>query len=188
MPARRKYTKDVLKPIVAESVSMAEVIRRLGLRQAGGTHTHISRTIRRLGIDTSHFRPHAKPRSPMRRTPAEILILQPDTYRREKPRLLTRALVESGIPYVCSSCGNDGPWQGQQLTLEVDHIDGNFLNNVATNLRFLCPNCHRLTPNFAGRSRGKFSGDPPTSGPAKPRTEPLGSKVDLAAEAATSSH
>lgn len=46
---------------------------------------------------------------------------------------------------------------GLPLTLEVDHIDGDFLNNILTNLRFLCPNCHRQTPNFAGRSRGKFT-------------------------------
>lgn len=46
---------------------------------------------------------------------------------------------------------------GLPLTLEVDHIDGDFLNNILTNLRFLCPNCHRQTPNFAGRSRGTFT-------------------------------
>jgi hypothetical protein len=44
------------------------------------------------------------------------------------------------------------------LTLEVDHIDGDYRNNLISNLRFLCPNCHRQTPNFAGRSRGKFTG------------------------------
>ena len=44
------------------------------------------------------------------------------------------------------------------LTLEVDHIDGDYRHNLLGNLRFLCPNCHRQTPEFAGRSRGKFSG------------------------------
>ena len=61
------------------------------------------------------------------------------------------------MPHACTLCGNDGTWQGLPLTLEVDHIDGDFLNNILTNLRFLCPNCHRQTPNFAGRSRGKFT-------------------------------
>ena len=71
--------------------------------------------------------------------------------------MLTRALIESGRLYVCSMCGNDGTWLGVALTLDVDHIDGDFHNNEADNLRFLCPNCHRLTPNFAGRSRGRFA-------------------------------
>ena len=41
--------------------------------------------------------------------------------------------------------------------LQIDHIDGDFHNNLAENLRLLCPNCHSQTPNFAGRSRGRFT-------------------------------
>ena len=44
------------------------------------------------------------------------------------------------------------------LTLEVDHIDGDHRHNLLGNLRVLCPNRQRQTPEFAGRSRGKFSG------------------------------
>lgn len=42
------------------------------------------------------------------------------------------------------------------LTLHIDHISGDFRDNRAANLRFLCPNCHAQTPNFAGRSRGRY--------------------------------
>jgi hypothetical protein len=55
----------------------------------------------------------------------------------------------------------DGQWQGRSLTLEVDHIDGDYRNNLKDNLRFLCPNRHRQTPNFAGRSRGKYTAADP---------------------------
>ncbi len=65
--------------------------------------------------------------------------------------------MESGVPYRCIGCGIDGAWRGNPLTLDVDHIDGDFNNNQIDNLRFLCPNCHRQTPNFAGRSRGRFA-------------------------------
>lgn len=68
-------------------------------------------------------------------------------------------MIESGVVYACARCGNEATWLGEPLTLDVDHIDGDLHNNTLENLRFLCPNCHRLTPNFAGRSRGRYSPD-----------------------------
>jgi hypothetical protein len=53
--ASSKYGADVLRPIVAASHSMAEVIRKLGLVTSGGNHRHISACVRRAGLDTSHF-------------------------------------------------------------------------------------------------------------------------------------
>ena len=87
-----------------------------------------------------------------------MLVVLTDDAPRARPPLLTRALIESDVPCACAICRCDGSWQGLPLTLEVDHIDGDYRNNRLANLRFLCPNCHRQTDNFAGRSRGKFSG------------------------------
>jgi hypothetical protein len=50
-----KYTRELLQEVVRNCVSVAEVIRELGLAQAGGTHSHLSRRIKEFGIDTSHF-------------------------------------------------------------------------------------------------------------------------------------
>ena len=158
MPAR-KYTREVLAPLVAEATSVADVLRVLGLRPNGGSHAHLSRTIRAYGLDTSHFQRYGQQRRAARRSAAEILIARPAGSRREKPRLLTRSLLERGRVHECAGCGIGPSWRGVFLTLDVDHVDGDFLNNRAENLRFLCPNCHRQTPNFAGRSKGSFAGD-----------------------------
>jgi hypothetical protein len=48
-----KYTRELLQEVVKESYSVAQVLRKLGLRQAGGTHSHLSRRIKAFGIDTS---------------------------------------------------------------------------------------------------------------------------------------
>jgi predicted RNA-binding Zn-ribbon protein involved in translation (DUF1610 family) len=157
MGAARKYTKELLEPLVAQSTSVSGVLRLLGVRPNGGAHAHISRTIKRFEIDTSHFRPYFREHSSNRLPADQILVRLLPGSNRAKPHMLKRALVEIGRPYECESCGNDGTWLGMPLTLEVDHIDGDFLNNLPENLQFLCPNCHRLTPNFAGRSKGRFT-------------------------------
>jgi len=41
----------------------------------------------------------------------------------------------------CLICGFKPEWAGQ---LDMDHIDGNRLNNDVSNLQTLCGNCHRL--------------------------------------------
>lgn len=51
------------------------------------------------------------------------------------------------------SCGLE-KWQGKNIPLEVDHIDGNHENNKLTNLKLLCCNCHALTPTYRIKNKG----------------------------------
>lgn len=133
------------------------VLRYLGIPQAGGTHAHVSRKIKEFGIDTSHFVRYKGSGRHLRRTPDDIMQVLPFGSRRARPEFLRRALVESGVPLICSGCLNDGTWQGGPLTLHVDHISGDFHDSRRQNLRFLCPHCHAQTPNFAGRGKGRYA-------------------------------
>lgn len=140
-----KYSKEVLEEAVAASLSYAGVLRHLNLRQAGGTQSWISGRIKAYEIDTSHFQLQAHNKgkaSPRRKTIDEICVLLPEGSFRPKVQQLRRAMIESGLDELCSECYTDKSWNGKPLTLEVDHVDGIWLNNKIENLRFICPNCH----------------------------------------------
>lgn len=51
----------------------------------------------------------------------------------------------------CARCGwNEINPYTQNIPLEIEHIDGNYLNNAESNLIVLCPNCHSLTSTYKG--------------------------------------
>ncbi|MEV6652329.1 HNH endonuclease signature motif containing protein [Streptomyces sp. NPDC051219] len=155
-----RWTREILESVVSASTSMNEVLRRLGVELVGGQHTHISRRVKAFGIDTSHFARYGHTESMRgkrrRRSAEEILVEDGSAHARRVPSVqLKRALLGLGVVDRCAQCGIEATWRGQPLPLEVDHIDGNWRNNRAGNLRLLCPNCHSTTDTYRGRGKGR---------------------------------
>jgi hypothetical protein len=53
--ASQLYTRQMLEEAASQSTSIAEVVRRLGAKEVGGTQAHIGRQLRSFEIDISHF-------------------------------------------------------------------------------------------------------------------------------------
>lgn len=144
---REKYTKTILEEAVKKSVNYSELMRNLGYQSWSGFQwSHIKSRVKKYKIDTSHFTHKSrKPFLRSKKSAEEILIKTERSKGRADGRQLKRACLESGLKYKCQICNLKPIWNKKKLTLEIDHINGDWSDNKLKNLRFLCPNCHSQT-------------------------------------------
>ena len=71
---------------------------------------------------------------------------------KERPTL--RKVLARLNGYFCECCGIS-EWNGKEITLQVDHINGLANDNSLENLRLVCPNCHSQSDTFGGRNKGQ---------------------------------
>ena len=155
MNRKRSWTIEQLKDAVTSSVSMGQVIKKLGLIPAGGNYDQLRKYIDENKFDVSHFKGKGwssgmkfpfKPLVPLR----EILV---SGSRYQSYKLKARLFAASLKPMHCEICRWAKHSDDGRLPLELDHINGDRHDNRIENLRVLCPNCHSLQPTHRGRNR-----------------------------------
>ena len=147
-----KHTDEEFIQIVKQSTSIRQVLIALNLAPLGGNYTTIHRRLKRLNIDTQHFKGQAwnKNLSVGFKRPIEDYLSNKFSITTHKLRL--RLLQENIFEYKCYKCNNT-EWLGKPIPLELDHINGNPQDNTLSNLILLCPNCHAFTPTHRGKNK-----------------------------------
>lgn len=155
MGKHRTWTDAELATAVAASISVREVLQRLGLVPKGGSYKLVKGHIARLQLDTAHFETKTDLLGRMR-----VLAKETNSYA-NRPELVFRrgaaiSMVKRHLPNFkdasrCAECGHEARWNQKPLKLQVDHINGDSDDHRLENLRYLCPNCHSQTDTFSGR-------------------------------------
>ena len=66
---------------------------------------------------------------------------------------LRNRLITDGIKLnKCEVCGISN-WNGKEISMQLDHIDGDSHNHLLDNLRMICPNCHSQTETYCGKNK-----------------------------------
>lgn len=145
-------SKQEILDVMADSVTMAEVARKLGLH---------NNTFRRIAIKYDCYNPNQggkgttkKPKSNI--STKDILDGKYPDYQTYKLKL--RLINEGYKEDKCELCGWDKKIPGNKYTpCELHHINGNRSDHRLENLILICPNCHSLQDHY--RSRNQRSTD-----------------------------
>jgi hypothetical protein len=145
-----RYSESEAREAIGVSVSFSEALRRLGMRPAGGNHQTLKKYARIWGISTAHFDPAAARVPQGRAAPLETVLVAGSTYSRQslKKRLYAEGLKQRQ----CELCGQGEDWQGRQMALIIDHINGVATDNRLENLQIVCPNCAATLETHCGRN------------------------------------
>jgi len=149
----RRWTDGELRAAVVGARSIADVLRALGLRAAGGNFDHVRRRIEALEIDTSHILGQGwnVGRSPGPKRPLEEILV---AGRWTSTHSLKLRLFREGLKTPrCEICGWAQQAADGRIPVELDHVNGDRNDNRIENLRVLCPNCHSLQPTHRGLNR-----------------------------------
>lgn len=140
----KRYTEQEFIDAVASSISIRELLIKLGLNPTGGNYKNAQSNISKLNLNVSHFKGqgHNKdkifgPKRPIEDYLSNQFPITSDSLRR-------RLLKEGFFEHKCYRC-NQTEWLGEPIPLELHHKDRNHTNNNLSNLAILCPNCHSLT-------------------------------------------
>lgn len=146
-----KYKK--ISSVVQKSYSLVDIAKNIGLVSDDATKINaricrnIQKFIKENNLDVSHFRHSSKGGFGFTRTDDEV-------FSKDSPACQTtvkKRYIEK-VKYECVICSISS-WQGSKISLQLDHIDGDNKNNLMSNLRLLCPNCHSQTETFGIKNK-----------------------------------
>lgn len=142
---------ELLKQYIKESNSMKELQTKLGYSSNSGKVSKIIKDYcQKQNISLEHLTVHSK--TPIKRNEENVFIINSTASQ----AVLRRWYIKGNYTkYECSICGQQPFWNGKELSLTLDHINGINTDDRLENLRWVCPNCDRQLDTFCSKNNRK---------------------------------
>ena len=147
----------MLEEQVKKSISLSDLVRKLTNKEKvhGSMVVLIKKKLLFYNINFDHFIGRSKPKSSYKSMTKEEFIenyLSLNAKKKTSGTNLKYYLFKFGFKdNVCEECGLKNIWNNKEISLQLEHINGNNLDNRIDNLKILCPNCHSQTETYAGK-------------------------------------
>lgn len=153
MGRKRSYTDESFIKAVKNNITIADILRELNLSVIGNNYKTIKEGVKRLNLDTSHWKGRKFLQGKFRacRKTLEEVMVENSSF--DAGGLKRRLLREGILENKCQLCGLEKEWQGKPIVLRLDHINGINDDHRLENLRIICPNCDSQTDTFTGRNK-----------------------------------
>ena len=139
LPRKRNFTDDQFMEAVKNNITIKAVLLQLKLSPRGNNYKLVHRLVEQFNLDVSHWSVELSNSNTMKKKYLSI--------KRDASKILC---LGTGVKNECAMC-HLSVWQGQPLSLQLHHINGQWDDNRENNLLLLCPNCHSLTDTFCGK-------------------------------------
>ncbi len=143
-----KFTREEIEEKIKNSKNIVDFLASINRSTSSGSNRMIvSQYIKDNNIDISHFENIIT-----KRCPENIFVINSTASQNILRKYYKRGNYSE---YKCAICGLEPFWNGQELTLTLDHINGINNDDRLENLRWVCPNCDRQLPTYGSKKLKK---------------------------------
>lgn len=149
---------ETINDIIKSSINKYQALKKLGWDTRTTGYRKLNRFIVQNNVDVSHFEnrkeQYVRTKSIFlsgKTLPLETILVTNSMYQNNSA--LKKRLYKEGIKIpICEKCGQNEWWNGEKISLILDHINGEHTDNRIENLRIVCPNCEATLPTHCRKN------------------------------------
>lgn len=149
-----EHTREEVIEAFSNALSVSDAAKKLGFSE--NNYRRVHSLAKYYNLEKPTYQASAINSAKAITLPLEAILVKDSHYSTGN---LKKRLIQAGhLIYMCEKCSLDPDtsltWK--DITLQLDHINGDSADNRLENLRILCPNCHSQTETYARGNKKSY--------------------------------